>query len=208
MTLKHLRAVIAWCGLATLITIPIAVAANSEYLQYRGPIYIAAGFAGIVALAVLLVQPLLAAGLLPRLPIQLGRVVHRWSGLVLLLAIAAHVVGLWITSPPDMIDALTFRAPTLFSVFGVVGMWALLAAALLAAIRKKRWLRPQVWRFSHVFAASAIVAASVSHAMLIEGTMGALSKAALCAAVLCALIWTVWQVKPWRGVRRRQNSRR
>ena len=54
MTLKHLRAVIAWGGLATLIMIPIAVAANSEYLQYRGPIYIAAGFAGIVALAVLL----------------------------------------------------------------------------------------------------------------------------------------------------------
>ena len=31
-----------------------------------------------------------------------------------LLAIAVHVAGLWVTSPPDMIDAITFTAPTAF----------------------------------------------------------------------------------------------
>jgi hypothetical protein len=40
--------------------VPLTFAATSEYLACRDPIYIAAGFAGVVALCLALVQPLLA----------------------------------------------------------------------------------------------------------------------------------------------------
>lgn len=43
-----------------------------------------------------------------------------------------HVVGLWVTSPPDVIDALLFWSPTPFSFCGVVAMWAVFASALMA----------------------------------------------------------------------------
>lgn len=40
--------------------VPIAVAAFSPLLEWRGPVYIAAGFAGILGMALILAQPLLA----------------------------------------------------------------------------------------------------------------------------------------------------
>ena len=45
-----------------------------------------------------------------------------------------------------------------------------------------------VWRRCHVTLVTVVVFSSVVHAMLIEGTMGTLSKAALCALVLAALV--------------------
>ncbi|EPX78319.1 ferric reductase-like transmembrane domain-containing protein [Salipiger mucosus] len=197
-----LRAILVWCAIAGIVAVSLAVAAGSEYLQYRRPVYVAAGFAGVIALALLLVQPLLAAGLLPGIPMRAGRRVHRWTGVALLSAIAVHVAGLWITSPPDMVDALTFTAPTAFSVFGVVAMWALIAAALLAGFRRKLRLRPQSWRLSHTTAASVVVVGSVAHAVLIEGTMGTVSKTVMCAVAVGALALTVGRLKPWTGALR------
>jgi len=100
----------------------------------------------------------------------------------------AHVAGLWITSPPDVIDALLFASPTPFSVWDVIALWAIFATALLAALRSRLPLRPRVWRRAHVALAVVIVLGSVVHAMLIEGTMETFSKAALCTLVLVALI--------------------
>ncbi|SNR81907.1 Ferric reductase like transmembrane component [Puniceibacterium sediminis] len=191
--------ILIWCAIAGVIGASLVVAAGSEYLPYRTPVYVAAGFAGVVALALLLVQPLLAAGLLPGFPMQAGRRIHRWTGVALMLAVAVHVVGLWITSPPDMVDALTFAAPTAFSAFGVVAMWALIAAALLAGIRKKLRLRPQVWRLAHTMAASVVVVGSVVHAILIEGTMGSVSKTLMCGLTIGAWALTVGRLKPWTG---------
>ena len=201
------RAILVWTALAGVIALALAVAAGSEYLPYRSAVYVAAGFAGMVALALLLAQPLLAAGLLPGLPAPVGRRVHRWTGAALVAAVAGHVAGLWITSPPDMIDALTFTAPTLFSVFGVLAMWALLAAALLAAARRRLALRPQVWRLAHSTAAATVVGGSVAHAMLVEGTMGPVSKALLCAAAVGALALAVSRLRPWAGVGRGRAAR-
>ena len=65
-------------------------------------------------------------------------------------------------------------------------MWAVFAAALLAALRWRLRIRPPVWRRAHKSLAVVIVLGSVVHAMLIEGTMGTLSKAVLCALVLAA----------------------
>jgi predicted ferric reductase len=197
-----LRAILIWAALAAVIAIPLTVAAGSEYLQYRDPVYIAAGFAGVAALAILLLQPLLAAGFLPGLSMPKGRRVHRWTGVALLTAIAVHVAGLWVTSPPDMIDALTFTAPTAFSVFGVVAMWALVFAAALAAFRKTLRLRPQLWRLAHSMAATLVVGGSVAHALLIEGTMGQASKLMICAVLVIALALTLLRLRPWRGVLR------
>jgi predicted ferric reductase len=175
-----------WAALATAVCVPIAAAAASPLLAWRGPLYILAGFAGILALGLMLVQPLLAGGTLPGLSGYRGRRAHRWIGGVLVVAVAVHVAGLWITSPPDMIDALLFASPTPFSPFGVIAMWAIFAVALLALLRRR--LRLRTWRIAHMSLAAVIVAGSVVHGMLVEGTMETISKAALCALVIAATI--------------------
>ncbi len=188
------RAALIWGILAGAIFVPIAFAVTSPYLAYRDAIYIAACFAGIVGLGLLLVQPLLIAGYLPGLSAFRARRVHRWTGGALVVAIVVHVAGLWITSPPDMLDALLFRSPTLFSPFGVVAMWAIFATAILALIRRRLGL--QTWRFTHMSLAAVIVVGSVVHGMLIEGTMETMSKAALCALVAAAMIKVLLDLWP------------
>lgn len=192
-------ALLIWAGLALAIAVPLSFAATSEYLAWRDPVYIAAGFAGVVALCLALVQPLLAGGWLPGLPVLRGRRVHRVVGIVLVAAVIVHVAGLWITSPPDIEDALLLRSPTPFSVWGVAAMWALFAAALLAAIRRR--LSPLVWRVGHTSLVSIVVLGGAVHAMLIEGTMETISKAVLCGLVVAATVAAV--AAPWLRARRR-----
>ena len=194
------RATLIWAILAAAICVPIAAAAVSPQLAWRGPVYILAGFAGMIALGVMLVQPLLIGGYLPGLPARLGRRVHHWTGGALVLAVVIHVAGLWISSPPDMIDALTFTSPTPFSPFGVIAMWAIFTVALLAALRRR--LGPRTWRIAHTLLAIVIVAGSVVHGILIEGTMETVSKAALCVAVLAATIKVMTDLRVWRLARR------
>jgi len=190
--MTHLRAILIWTGLICAITAPIAAAAFSPYLAWRDPIYIAAGFAGIVAMALLLIQPALAAGFLPGMSVLHARRLHRWIGFGLVLAVCVHVGGLWITSPPDVIDALTFNSPTPFSVWGVIAMWALIAAAFIAALRRKLNWSPIAWRRVHASLATAIVAGTIIHTLQIEGTMETVSKLGLCllllSVTLCALV--------------------
>jgi len=186
------RSSLIWGLVAVAILVPLAAAAASPQLAWRDPIYIMAGFAGIIGLGLMLVQPLLIAGYLPGLSAYRGRRVHHWIGGTLAVAVAVHVGGLWITSPPDMIDALTFTSPTPFSPFGVIAMWAIFAVAVLALFRRRLGLR--TWRIVHMSLAAVIVAASVVHGMLIEGTMETMSKAALCALVLCAAIKVMVEV--------------
>jgi predicted ferric reductase len=188
------RSALIWAVLAAAIGVPIALAATSPYLQWRDAIYVAACFAGIIALGLLLIQPLLIAEYLPGLSAYRARRVHHWIGGALVVAIVVHVAGLWITSPPDMLDALLFRSPTLFSPFGVVAMWAIFAVALLALFRRRLGLR--TWRITHMSLAVVIVGGSVIHGMLIEGTMETMSKAALCALVVAAIIKVIVEFWP------------
>jgi hypothetical protein len=192
------RATLIWAALAAAICVPIAAAAASPLLAWRDPVYILACFAGIIALGLVLVQPLLIGGYLPGLSAYRGRRTHHWIGGALVVAIVVHVGGLWITSPPDMIDALLFASPTPFSPFGVITMWAIFTVALLAALRRRLGLRPRTWRIVHVPLAVVIVAGSVVHAMLVEGTMETVSKAALCALVLVAAIKVMVDLRVWR----------
>jgi predicted ferric reductase len=196
------RVALIWAALAAAIGVPLAAAAASPLLAWRDAIYILAGFAGIIALGLMLVQPLLIAGYLPGLSAYRGRRAHRWIGGALVVAVLIHVGGLWITSPPDMIDALTFTSPTPFSPFGVIAMWAIFAVALLAALRRRLGLR--TWRIAHMLLAIVIVAGSVVHGMLIEGTMETVSKAALCALVVAAAIKVMAEL--W--MRRRRGTLR
>jgi len=190
------RVTLIWALLAAAIFVPIALAAMSDLLEWRGPVYILAGFAGMIALGFLLVQPLLIGGYLPGLAAYRGRRVHHWIGGALVVMVVIHVAGLWITSPPDMIDALTFTSPTPFSPFGVVAMWAIFAVAILAAVRRRLGLR--TWRIAHMSLAVVIVVGSALHAMLVEGTMETMSKAALCALVLAAAIKVMADLRVWR----------
>lgn len=186
-----------WAALAVAIGVPLAASAASPLLAWREPIYIAAGFAGVVGLGLLLVQPMLIGGYLPGLTPYRARRVHRWVGATLVAAVVIHVGGLWITSPPDVIDALSFSSPTPFSAWGVIAMWAIFAVALLAALRRRLRLRLRTWRICHMALAAVIVVGTVVHAILIEGTMETWSKVALCALVLAATVKVMAGVRVW-----------
>ncbi len=192
------RAGLIWVAVAAAIGVPIIAAAVSPLHQWRSAIYIVAGFAGIVALGLVLIQPLLMGGYLPGLSGHRGRRAHYWIGGALVLAVVVHVAGLWIASPPDMIDALLFSSPTPFSPWGVTAMWAIFAVALVAALRRRLGLTPRTWRIAHMTLAVVIVVGGVVHAMLIEGAMETISKAALCALVLAAAIKVMADRRVWR----------
>ena len=196
-----MRAAAVWAGLAAAILIPLAVAAASPLLQWRGPLYVAAGLAGVLALGVMLAQPLLAAGALPGLAARAGRRVHAWLGIALVALVAAHVGGLWVTSPPDVVDAMLWRSPTPFTGWGVAAMYALMLAAPVALARRR--LPPRLWRPLHTGLVALAVVGTAVHALLIEGTMGTVSKAALCALALAATGWAALRLRSWVGLRRR-----
>jgi hypothetical protein len=177
--------------------VPIAAAAAGPLLAWREPVYSLGGFAGSLAMALVLGQPLLAGGVLPGLSANAGRQVHRGIAGGLVLAVVVHVAALWITSPPDVVDALLFASPTPFSAWGVIAMWALFASALLAAFRRRLHLRPRVWRRAHMGLAIVIVVGSVIHAVLIQGTMETLTKGTLCALVLVATGKVIADLSGW-----------
>ncbi|MEP1209795.1 MAG: ferric reductase-like transmembrane domain-containing protein [Rhizobiaceae bacterium] len=203
--MTRFRKSLIWGSLAAAVLLPIALAATSPLLAWRQPIYIIAGFAGIVGMALLLIQPLLAGGYLPGWSIHRSRRIHRWAGSVLAAAVVVHVVGLWITSPPDVIDALLFASPTPFSAWGVLAMWAIFAAGLLAALRHRLPLTPRSWRRAHTLFVIAAVIGSVIHAVLIEGTMEPVTKIALCGLVLAATVKVSVDLRIW-TIRSRRNE--
>ena len=200
------RFILIWAAVVVALVVPIAAAAVSPQLEWRHPVYIAAGFAGIIALGLLLVQPLLIGGYLPGLSVHGRRRAHRWIGGMLVGAVLIHVGGLSITSLPDVIDALLFASPTPFSVWGVIAMWAIFAAALLAAFRRRLRLRPRTWRIGHTFLAVIIVVGTIAHAILIEGTMETISKVALCALALAATMKVVVDLRVWSNKPRRAEE--
>ena len=113
------------------------------------------------------------------------------------MAVVVHVVGLWITSPPDMIDALLFVSPTPFSPFGVIAMWAIFAVAVLATVRRRLGLKGERGASLICLSQWSSSSGSVVHGMLIEGTMEMISKAALCALVLAATIKVLVDLRVW-----------
>lgn len=201
-------ATLAWTVTGVSMGLPILLAALSPLLGYRTMPYIVGGFAGIVCLALLLLQPMLAAGYLPgSRPIRQRRW-HVWVGMAIILCVVLHVGGLYATSPPDTLDALLLVAPTPFSVYGVLAMWGVVLTVLLVALRNRLGLRYGTWRLFHNALALLVVVATVIHALQIEGAMEPVSKWVLSLAVLVITSLTLLDlrvVKPllnrWRGHR-------
>ncbi len=191
MPTRALR-VILWCAVGIVIAVALAFAGTSPLLQWREPIYIMAGFAGVSAMALLLLQPLVVSRDLAG---SFGRRMHRWIGAALVGLVALHIAGLWITSPPDVIDVFLLRSPTPFSVWGLIALAALLGAAALAALRAGLGWRPVTWRRAHAALVTVTVGGTVLHAFLIEGTMESLSKYGLGAATIVAVIWTILRLR-------------
>ena len=195
--MPSLRTVSLWALVVFAISLPVIAVATSPLLAWRDPIYIAAGLAGVIGLALMLVQPLLALGVLPGLPPRRGRRVHRWIGAALVILIGLHIGGLWITSPPDVVDALLLRSPTPFSLWGVISMWAILAVACLAMLKPR--LRVRIWRLGHTLLFTVIVATTILHALLIDGTMESVTKFGLSTLTAAATLWAVLALKAWKA---------
>ncbi|PSL17273.1 ferric reductase-like transmembrane domain-containing protein [Shimia abyssi] len=196
---RGLRSLI-WLAVLGAATLPVVIAAFSPYLAYRNPAYIVAGFAGILSLSLFLLQPLLAAGYLPGLRLPLARKLHRIIGAALLACLALHIGGLYLTSPPDTLDALLLVSPTPFSVYGVLATLGLIATILLVALRRR--VRYGHWRLLHNALALFVVIATLIHALQIEGTMGPVSKWLLCGAVLIATATTLINERLLKPLRR------
>jgi len=182
---SRFRSAVIWVSLIVIVVVPLIIAASSPLLAWRDPIYIVAGFAGVLALSLLLFQPLLSVGILPGLTVARSRRMHRRLGAFLVLLVVVHVIGLWATSPPDVIDALLLVSPTPFSIWGVMAMWSVLITACLAFNRRR--LSARMWRYSHKILAVVTVAGTTVHAMKVEGTMGYLSKLVLCVLIVFAV---------------------
>ena len=182
---------IVWGCLVLIGTVAIVASVMSPLWAWRQPVYIIASIAGVFALVLLLFQPLLMLRKMPGLRISQGRKFHRWVGISLVSCIVIHVLGLWITSPPDVIDALLFRSPTQFTPWGVVAMWAVFLSAGVVAVRRRLTSNLITWQRLHRSLGFIIVLGSVVHAFLIEGTMETWSKALLCLAVIIATIITL-----------------
>lgn len=191
------RSVLFWIGLVVVLGIPVFAAITSPLLQWRQPIYIVAGLAGVLALCLLLIQPLAIGRYLSNLDPLRSRAIHRLIGMLLLMLVVVHVGGLWITSPPDVIDALLFRSPTPFSVWGVIAMWCVFATALLALLRKRFHIKHKTWQRLHTGLALIIIAGTVTHALLIEGTMETWSKAALAVLAIIATLKVIIDLRVW-----------
>ncbi|WP_375691667.1 ferric reductase [Pseudooceanicola sp. LIPI14-2-Ac024] len=199
-----LRTALAWSALGLVALGPVAIAAASPLLAWRGAAYIAGGFAGILCLSLLLVQPLLAAGYLPGPTPVTARRWHRRIGAAIVVCVAVHVGGLYLTSPPDTLDALLLVSPTPFSVYGVTAMWAILQTALLVLLRRR--MASGRWRIWHNALALVAVVATVVHAVQIEGAMGPISKWILCIATLLATGTALVDMRVIRPLRRRARA--
>ncbi len=202
--------VLGWGSVAVVMIVPIAVASFSPYLASRDVPYIVGGFAGIVGLSLLLLQPLLPAGYLAGSEGPTGRRWHRWLGVAIIVAVALHVGGLYLASPLDTIDALLLVSPTPFSVYGVTAMWGVVATAMLVLLRRRLGLRYSVWRLIHNGLAAMVVVATVIHALQIEGAMEPASKWMLCMAVVAATgvaLLDLRVLRPFRAWRERAPNR-
>src|SRR5258707_5850792 len=106
------RVTLIWALLAAAVFVPIAAAAASPLLEWRGPVYILAGFAGMVALGLMLVQPLLIGGYLPGLPAYRGPRAHHLIGGALVVAARVFARGPWRPQAPATNDRPRVCSPT------------------------------------------------------------------------------------------------
>ncbi|CAN7278953.1 ferric reductase-like transmembrane domain-containing protein [Bosea sp. LjRoot237] len=199
---------LAWLAIAAVATIPVVAAAASPLQRGREFLWVIGGMAGVVALSLLFVQPLLTATAPVLMPAARGLRWHRWGGIAIVAAVALHIGALYAYSPEDVMDALLLVAPTPFSLYGVISLWCLVLTAILAAMRRRLRLSHRNWRIAHSVLAVAIVSAGVVHAILIEGAMEETSKLMVCIAALAATTVGALEINVLGPLRRRRNLQR
>jgi predicted ferric reductase len=186
-----------WTLAFAIAFVPLGIAAASPLQASRDLMWVVGGMAGVAGLSLLFLQPFLMAGLSPSSPSPRARRWHRWVGLSIVLLVLLHVLGLYLTSPEDITDALLLVSPTPFAVYGVLGLVGVVLTACLAAIRKA--LPRRTWQIAHSILAAVIVVGSIVHALMIEGVMGDTSKLVLCVflalATIAAIIRTASRVR-------------
>ncbi len=164
--------------------VPIVLAVMSPLHQGRSAPYVVGALAGVVLLSLLLTQPLLAIGFNLNTSLACARKWHQWLGGAIVVLIALHIGGLYLASPMDMLDALTLAAPTPFSLYGVIGLWASVLIVFSLLIRKRT--KPMRWNTIHNVLALLVVVPGVVHALLIEGSMEVRTKWILCIVIVLA----------------------
>ncbi len=194
---------VIWAGLAVILLSPVLIAAASPLQEWRDAAYITGGMAGVIALSLLVLQPLLAAGYLPGLRLPAARKLHRLSGALLAVCIALHVGGLYISSPMDALDALLLVSPTPFSIYGVTAMWAVILTICIVTFRRR--IRPGLWRIVHNGLALIIVVSTVIHAVMIDGAMGEWSKWLMCGLAIGATAFAIVHLRLIRKIRRQSR---
>lgn len=192
-----MRQKLVWGIVAFVALVPLVAVGFSAQLAWRDPIYIGSGFAGVAALSLMLIQVLLAGrfkflGISPSAASRF----HLILGQVLVLAVFAHVAGLYLTSPLDVVDVFLLRAPTVYSFWGLLALYALFATFLVAMFRRSVRLRPKTWRKIHGTLAAITAIGTVAHTVLIQGTMEPVSKGILCFAVLAVTAIVVSGLRP------------
>lgn len=140
---------LARLAIAAVATIPVVAAAASPLQRGREFLWVIGGMAGVVALSLLFVQPLLTATAPVLMPAARGLRWHRWGGIAIVAAVALHIGALYAYSPEDVMDALLLVAPTPFSLYGVISLWCLVLTAILAAMRRRLRLSHRNWRIAH-----------------------------------------------------------
>ncbi|MGO4665442.1 ferric reductase-like transmembrane domain-containing protein [Bosea sp. 2RAB26] len=201
------RRIAAWFLVAAIAAAPVIAAGLSPLLGGRELLWLTGGMAGVVALSLLFVQPLLMAAAPPLLAARDGIRWHRLCGIAIVAAVALHVGALYAYSPEDVTDTLLLVAPTPFSVYGVISLWCLVLTAVLAATRRAMRLDFRLWRILHSILAVSVVGAGAIHAILIEGAMEEYSKLAICIAAMAATTAGALEVNVLAPLRRRRAVR-
>lgn len=174
--------------LAALIAlVPLLLSALSPLQTTRDVLWITGSLAGVASMSLLFLQPLwLLASSFTRY--TRARHWHRWGGVAIVAAVLLHVGALYVTSPPDVLDALLFVSPTPFSVYGVTGLIAVLLLAVLSAWRMAGGRNTARWRMAHGMLGMVVVVLGGVHAWLIDGTMSPASKLILALAALVTML--------------------
>lgn len=185
------RNILIWLGLFALMAFPVIRAISNPYLPFRETSYIIAGFAGIFCLSIFVLQPLLATRRIPLHPFRARRL-HRIVGICVLSLTIIHVAGLFVTNSDDVIDVFMLRAPTTFSIFGVIAFWGIILTGLIATLRHS--LPSFIWRKTHQTLSCIVISATIIHALQIQGAMEPISKWIIClAAILSTVVALIWQ---------------
>ncbi|PIB25230.1 hypothetical protein BFP76_01120 [Amylibacter kogurei] len=98
--INRYRSFLLWFAFLVAILVPIAASLTSPLLAWREPVYVVGGFFGVMSLALLLAQPMLAAKYLPGVSYQVSKRIHRWVGCALIISVMIHVVALWFVLAP------------------------------------------------------------------------------------------------------------